>query len=271
MGVKGSSFTPARHTGGVANRADGSLPLWEKVLEDLRKRIATGEFADRFPGDLELVAHYQVSRHTIREAVRHLQADGLLERRRGRGSYVTESVIDQPLGTLYSLFRSIEEQGIVQDSVVRHLEERTDDEAALMLGRPGEPLFYLERLRLADGKPIALDCSWLPLPLAAPLLSIDFAHTALYEQLAAQCGIRVTSGWERIRPILPDRNQRDLLQITARQPAFAVERLGLYDGNPFEWRHSVVRGDRFTFVARWSSDQIDTAFEQTGPIPRPAL
>jgi GntR family transcriptional regulator len=253
----------------VANRADGSPPLWAKVLEDLRKRIAAGEFVQRFPGDLELVAHYQVSRHTIREAVRHLQDDGLLERRRGRGSYVTDPVIDQPLGAIYSLFRSIEEQGIVQDSVVRCLEERTDHEASLMLGRPGEPLLYLERLRLADGKPIALDCSWLPLPLAAPLLRIDFAHTALYEQLAERCGIRVTSGWERIRPVLPDRIQRDLLQVDARQPAFAVERLGLHDGDPFEWRHSVVRGDRFAFVARWNSAQIDTAFEPTGPDPAP--
>ena len=251
----------------MANRADGSLPLWAQVLEDLRKRIADGEFVDRFPGDLELVGHYGVSRHTAREAVRHLQAEGLLERRRGLGSFVTEPRIDQPVGTLYSLFRSIEEHGIVQESVVRHLEERHDEDAALMLGCLGRPLVYLERLRLGDGKPIALDCSWLPISLARPLLTTDFHHTALYEQLAQQCGIRLTSGWERIRPVIPDRTQRELLQITTRQPAFAIERVGFCGQTPVEWRHSVVRGDRFSFVARWTSDDIATRFE---PLDRPS-
>jgi GntR family transcriptional regulator len=205
-----------------------------------------------------------VSRHTAREAVRHLQAEGLLERRRGRGSFVTGSTIEQPVGTLYSLFRSIEARGLVQDSVVRSLEERHDDKAAAMLACPGEALVYLERLRLADGEPIALDWSWLPLTLARPLLGADFTHTALYEQLAERCGIQLTSGWERIRPILPDRKQRDLLALDARQPAFAVERLGLSGHMPVEWRHSIVRGDRFSFVARWSNEQLDTSFEPTG-------
>ena len=250
----------------MANRADGSLPLWAQVLEDLRTRIATGEFVDRFPGDLELVAHYGVSRHTAREAVRHLQAEGLLERRQGRGSFVTKPRIDQPLGTLYSLFRSIEERGIVQDSVVRHLEERHDEAAAEVLGCPGQPLVYLERLRLGDGTPIALDCSWLPISLARPLLGTDFHHTALYEQLAEHCGVHLTSGWERIRPVLPERAQRDLLRTTARQPAFAIERLGFSGDRPVEWRHSVVRGDRFSFVARWTNDDIATRFE---PLDRP--
>lgn len=250
----------------MANRAgDAPLPLWAQVLEDLRKRIAAGEFTRRFPGDVELVAHYGVSRHTAREAVRRLQSEGLIERRRGQGSFVIGPQIDQPVGTLYSLFRSIEEHGIVQQSVVRRLEIRHDAEAATMLGCPEQPLVYLERLRLGDGSPIALDCSWLPLSLAEPLLEADFHHAALYEQLAEQCGVRITGGWERIRPVLPDRAQRDLLQIGTRQAAFAIERMGLRDVVPVEWRHSVVRGDRFSFVARWHSDDTHTTIESPGP------
>jgi GntR family transcriptional regulator len=244
------------HTGGVANRADGSLTLWAQVLDDLRRRIAEGEFDDRFPGDLELVERYAVSRHTVREAVRRLQAEGLVERHRGQGSFVVQGRIDQSVDTLYSLFLSVEEHGIIQESVVRHLEQRHDEEAATTLRCPGQPLLYLERIRLGDGKPIALDCSWLPLSLARPLLSADFHHTALYEQLAERCGVRLTSGWERIRPVIPDRTQREILQITTHQPAFAIERMGLRDGAPVEWRHSIVRGDRLSFVARWTSDDI---------------
>ncbi len=166
------------------------LPLWAQVLSDLRVRLARGEFTGRFPGDEELRETYGVSRHTVREAVRRLQAEGIIERGRGRGTFVTGALIEQPLGALYSLFRSVEAQGYVQRSVVRYLEERRDEEAAKVLGRsPDEPLVYLERLRLADDQPIVLDCSWLPAALARPLLKVDFARTALYHELHAQCGL----------------------------------------------------------------------------------
>ena len=237
--------------------------MWAQVLADLRRRIVDQEFTQRFPGDAELVEHYGVSRHTIREALRRLQADGVLERWRGRGTFVTRAPIEQPIGALYSLYRSVEGAGVVQQSVVRHLEERHDDRAEAMLACPGQTLVYLERLRLADGEPIALDCSWLPAAVARPLLGVDFGHTALYQELAERCDVRLTGGWERIRPVLPERAQRTLLGIDARQPAFEIERLAFAGSLPVEWRHGVVRGDRFTFVARWDESKLDTGFEQS--------
>jgi len=241
-------------------------PLWAQVLRDLKERLASGEFVDRFPGDADIVDTYGVSRHTAREAVRHLQAEGLLVRRRGHGSFVTKKHIEQPIGALYSLFRSIEETGATQESIVRHLERRRDDKAEAMLGCPGEDLVFLERIRLADGEPIALDCSWLPWAVAAPLLEVDFHHTALYDELRKRCDHVPTSGWERIRPVLPDKTQRDLLGLEPSEPAFAIERLALCEGTPLEWRHGVVRGDRFSFVARWEERKMNTAFEQTTTI-----
>lgn len=241
------------------------MPLWAQVLADLRRRIATGEFGDRFPGDVELVAQYNVSRHTIREAVRHLQNEGVLERRRGHGSHLVSLPIEQPVGTLYSLFRSIEGNGITQESIVLSLEERQDERAASVLGCKGKPLLFLERVRLADGEPIAVDWAWLPLEITRPLLDVDFHHTALYEQLRSQCGIRLSGGWERVRPILPARQQRELLHIGPRQPAFAIERVGYVGEDPVEWRHTVVRGDRFAFVARWTDERLATTLEPSEP------
>ncbi|MHB8246524.1 MAG: GntR family transcriptional regulator [Acidimicrobiales bacterium] len=239
-----------------------SVPLWAQVLEDLRARLSAGEFADRFPSDLQLVNHYGVSRQTAREAAHRLQMEGVIERGRGRGTFLTGRTIEQPLGTLYSLFRSVEAQGFTQTSITRHLEERRDATAARMLGCSSRaPLVYLERIRLADDEPIAIDSSWLPADRSRPLLSVDFAHTALYHELAAKCGLSPNAGWERIRPVLPDREQRALLAIGALEPVFAIERLAFRDQTPIEWRHSVVRGDRYAFMARWSNQQLDASFE----------
>jgi GntR family transcriptional regulator len=241
---------------------DSALPLWAQVLGDLRRRIARGEFESHFPGDEELRAQYGVSRHTVREAVRQLQAEGVIERGRGRGTFVRQRVIEQPMGSFYSLFRSVEAQGFVQRSIVRRLEERRDEDAAAMLGcAPDEPLVYLERLRLADGEPVVLDCSWLPATLARPLLQADFTRTALYRELHVRCGIEANAGWERLSPVLPGPAQRELLCLPASTPALAIERLTLRDTTPVEWRHGLVRADRFAYVARWSPGNRDAGFE----------
>lgn len=236
-----------------------AVPLWAQVLDDLRRRMEQGEFAERFPTDQELVVGYGVSRHTAREAVRRLQGEGRLQRERGRGSFVVPSVVEQPLGAIYSLYRSLEAHGLRASSVVRELGTVRDPAAAFALS-VGEdtPLVYLSRLRLADGEPMALDESWLPVSIAAPLLNVDFRHTALYVELGERCGIRATAGWERITPTLPNPEQAVLLGLDQHQPLFAIERLATESGKPVEWRRSVVRGDRYAFIATWSGAEVDT-------------
>lgn len=241
---------------------DSPMPLWAQVLADLRLRIERGEFSPRFPTDAELTAEYGVSRHTVREAARRLQAEGLIDRGRGLGTFVRPKMIEQPLGTLYSLFRSVEEHGYTQRSVVRSLEERTDPEAAKMLGRSAdEPLVYLERLRLADEEPVFLDCSWMPAAIARPLLDVDFTHTALYLELSQRCGVRPDAGWERLAPAMPTAEQRALLGLRAHVPTLVIERLASENGLPVEWRHGLVRPDRFSYVTRWGGKSSGAGFE----------
>jgi GntR family transcriptional regulator len=231
------------------------VPLWAQLLQDLRRRVDAGEFAERFPTDRELMEHYRLSRHTVRDAVRRLQESGVVQRDRGRGTFVRTAPLEQALGTLYSLFKTIEAHGHAQRSRVLALEVRCDAEAATALGLDAaEELVYLERVRFADDVPIAVDCSWLPATIARPLLDADFGRTALYAELAARCGVSVATGWERIRPQLPTPEQRRLLAIPARQPVFGIERLAGDGERTVEWRHAVLRGDLFAYVARWSRD-----------------
>lgn len=241
---------------------DSPVPLWSQVLEDLRSRLDRGEFVDDFPTDVRLRDHYQVSRQTVREALRRLQHEGLIDRARGRGTFVRQRPVEQQMGTLYSLYRSAEEQGFDQRSEVRYLETRRDAEAAGMLGcDPAEPLVYLERLRLIDDRPVVLDCSWLPARLASPLLDADFTHTALYKEMDVRCGLRPDSGWEQVSPVVPTIEQRGLLGLKARTPAYCIERMACQGRMRVEWRHGVIRADRFRFVARWGEGRLDAAFE----------
>lgn len=230
------------------------MPLWAQLEGDLRARLEAGEFAESFPTDLELTEAYGVSRHTVREAVRHLNKTGMLKRERGRGTVVNRAEFEQSLGTLYSLFQSVESAGVEQTSEMLRCEVVTDTVAAshLELDESTE-LVLLERLRLAGGAPLAVDRAWMSHENAAPLLDVDWAHTALYAELATAGAPVPNQGWERLTPIIPTAADRVRLGLKKADAAFFLERLGCRDDVPIEWRTTIIRGDRYRFVTDWSA------------------
>lgn len=227
------------------------VPLWAQLEAELRRRLVSGEFGRRFLTDRELVDTYKVSRHTARDAVDRLCAEGLLERRRGRGTFVRQE-FEQPAGALYSLFRSVEAQGLEQKIELRALTECVDPAAAAHLELAADaPLVFIDRMRLAGGVPLAIDRVWLPADAARPLLNADLTHGLLYHELARRCGVQVVGGWERIWPTIPAAYDREALQMPADTAVFTIERMGRDGERPVEWRISKVRGDRYSFVTTW--------------------
>ncbi len=128
----------------------GGAPLWAQLEAELRRRLDLDHFVERFPTDRELVDIYEVSRHTARHAVNRLNADGLIKRSRGIGTVIDRASFEQSLGALYSLFSSVEGQGVHQHSDVLELAVVTDPIAASRLDLPADSeLVYLSRLRFA--------------------------------------------------------------------------------------------------------------------------
>ncbi len=236
---------------------DLAAPLWEQVRSDLVRRVREGEFTDAFPGEFALVDEYAVSRHTVREALRRLRAAGVVSGERGRTSRLTgPAEIDQQMGTLYSLFSAVGTAGQTQRSIVLRRDIRADGVVAERLSlEASAPLFYLERVRLASDRPLALDRVWMPAEVAAALLEVDFTETALYEQLRVRCGITLTGGSEHLRAVMPTRAELDMLEMPANVAAFAIERLGFEGDRPLEWRHTLVRGDRFAVSAEFTRQE----------------
>lgn len=258
MRPSGRDTVPGWETGdAVASTAldrKSPLPLWAQLEEDLRRRIDAGDFSSgQFPTDLELTEDYEVSRHTVREAIRHLNRTGLLRRERGRGTVINQSEFEQTLGTLYSLFDSIESSGAVQRSQVLELSTTVDPAAARQLDlEPDAKLTHLSRLRFADDEPLAVDRAWLPM-VESGFEDVDWSRTALYDQLVKAGLPAPQQGWERLTPIVPSAEDRELLRLGKRDAAFFLERLGIdSSGQPIEWRTTIVRGDRYRFVSDWS-------------------
>jgi GntR family transcriptional regulator len=215
------------------------LPLWAQIADDLRRRLVDGEFEGHFPTDEELTRDYEVSRQTVREAVRHLTQEGLVVRQRGRGSSVAQPILEQPLHSLYSLASTVRAGGIEERSEVLASECRPAiSEVAEQLDvDSGTDVVFIERLRFAGSEPIAWDRSWLRKDQAEALLSADLS----------------SGGWERIRPVVPEPTDRKLLRLAPKVAVFSIERLALAGEIPVEWRRSLIRGDRYTLIAQWPS------------------
>lgn len=233
----------------------GGQPLWSQLQHDLLRRVRAGEFDTVFPGELALSDQYGVSRHTVRQALAQLRADGVVTAERGRPPRVADgraarNPIEQPVGEAYSLFASVEEAGLTQTSAVRVLRRTADGTVATRLGlEESTPLLHLERLRLADGEPLALDRVWLPYAESAALLDADLTRTALYRELEQRCGLRIDGGREQIHALCATAAQAGVLDVPLGAALFGIERTGCVGPRTVEWRHTLVRGDRFTLSA----------------------
>lgn len=150
--------------------ASSRIPLYYQLENVLREKITSGAYAggDRLPTEIELIEEYKVSRITVRQALSALADEGLIERKQGRGTYITERKSKKRKFTgkihLTGSLDELIEMGM--DTPVKVLEMNRVDadlhEAELLQLKVGSPIFRLKRLRLVDGKPYSLILNYLP-------------------------------------------------------------------------------------------------------------
>jgi GntR family transcriptional regulator len=234
------------------------LPRYREIEHALRTRVAALRPGDRLPSDAALSAEFGVSRMTARNAFQKLIDEGLITRDPGRGSFVADPPAHRRAHRLLSLTTEMRRRGRLPGSRVIEcaLRDATDAEAAALRVRPGDPVFALARLRLADGTPIAVERAVLPERCAGPLLAADLSSASMHETLAA-AGTVPTRGHGTVGAEAATAVDADLLDVRAGEPLL-VERRVILDqrGRPMEWTESRYPGDRYA---------LDVAFAVEGP------
>jgi GntR family transcriptional regulator len=229
------------------------LPLYRRIEADLRERIRSGLLApgSQVETELELMDRYGVSRATVRQALGELVAEGLLEIRRGLGTFVTTPRFEHTIGGFYSFSREIERHGLRPGTRVLGLAlESADDPVAAALGiEPGTRVVALRRLRLAGEEPLVVETSYLPAARFPGLELVDFGAARLYDTLTNAYGCRPTRARETFEPILLTPDEAELLDQRRGEPALRVERTAFdQDDAPIEFCRSTVRGDRYRYA-----------------------
>lgn len=230
----------------------GGAPLYRRIQSDLRERLATGELA---PGmqvetEQELMARYGVSRATVRQALAGLVAEGLLEIRRGRGTFVHGAALEHRLGGFYTFSREIERHGMRPGTRVRSI--RLEPASAMVaegLGlAEGTPVVALARIRLADDQPIVSETSYLPAARFKGLEQVDFSEASLYDTLITSFGVRPARARETFVPVLLDEDGAEVLGGDPGDPVLNVERTTYdADGVIIEFCRSILRADRYRY------------------------
>src|SRR6266550_797565 len=237
---------------GVSPVAVSGVPLYRQIEAELRARIRNGALRPgaQVPTEPELMGEYGVSRATVRQALAGLIAEGLLEIRRGLGTYVTAPRFEHTIGGFYSFSREIERHGLQPGTKVLELRTQPASEAvAEALGIPaGTEVVALRRLRLAGPDPLVVETSHLPAARFPGLETVDFSRVRLYDTLVDTYGCRPTRARESFEPILLSADEAGLLDQRRGEPALRVERVAFdQDDLPIEFCRSTVRGDRYRY------------------------
>jgi len=234
------------------------VPLYRQIQADLRERIVSGELpaGSRLETEQELMVRYEVSRATVRQALGGLVNEGLLEIRRGLGTYVRAAAMEHRLGGFYSYSREIERHGMRPGTRVRSLrvEPATPRVAAALRLKPGAPVVALGRVRLADDEPLVTETSYLPAERFPGLERVDFSRRSLYETLTTDHGVRPVRARESFEPVLMDAEEADALDGDAGGPALRVEHTTFDpEGRVIEFCRSTVRADRYHYSVELGS------------------
>jgi GntR family transcriptional regulator len=238
-----------------------ATPLYHQVKTLLLKEIEAGQWTPdaRLPTEDELSARFRVSKVTIRQALRDLSNLGYIRREQGRGTFVQRPPLRQGPRELTSFTEEMHRHRLVATSQIRErgLVAATPDLARHLRIDPGDAVFRLRRLRLADGEPMGIQTAYLPDALVPGISDELYENASLYDVLRDRYGLSPVRARETHIAVTLGADDAAILRVQAGAPALSVQRLAcLADGRPLEFVQSLMRADRYRVVLDLVSPQV---------------
>lgn len=237
---------------------DSGTPLWVQLRTLLRAQIESSQLRpdDQLPSESELREAYRVSRAVVREALGDLVAQRLVYKIKGKGAFVAPRKLDEDfVGSIMSFSGEMSLKG--RSVTTRVLEQVVEDAsprivAALRLS-PGEAAFRVRRLRAVDGRQRLLVTSTIPSRLVPGLERSSLENASLYDTIRRRYGLDIARAERWIEPVLPTREEADLMEVPATTPLLHIESVSWgADGTPIEHYDGLylTEGSRLHVIGR---------------------
>ena len=228
-------------------------PKYLEIQNLLLQRIKNGDYQEGqlIPKEVDLAEQLNVSRPTVRHAIRNLVQAGYLERRKKRGTIVTQTKIKQQFTHVIESYNTeIQNNGLVaKTQVLNFSTEKANDEVAEALTiKPNTEVYKLVRLRSAYNKPVVFVITYLPIAQLPDLQKIDFTHHSLYSELA-KAGLEITHVSRKIEVHPATEEEAQLLETDIKAPIFYFHTIGFTkDHRALEYSIASYRGDLNYFM-----------------------
>lgn len=229
------------------DKSNGSMPVYRQVssiLEsEIREMYSIGE---ALPPEMELASRFKINRHTLRRAVDELENDGLINRVRGKGTFVVSSVVDYDIKSTTRFTENLESQGRrANSSVLRQIGIPASGEVAERLGvKENTPVIHIETLRKVDGLPFCIVSHFFDYIKFHSILK-KYKEGSLHDLIQQHYNIHLRRALTLVTAVIPQPDDAELLQITKTTPVLRAKSLNVNssNGDPVEYVVTRFRGD----------------------------
>ncbi|PIC63380.1 GntR family transcriptional regulator [Sporosarcina sp. P13] len=173
------------------------VPLHIQLRKSIEKKIKLGLFKEKIPSERELMETYDVSRSTVREAISQLVIDGILEKKHGKGTFISKHPIHYWSGNFISTTEMIERMQMTPGTkLIRHGIETIPDELKEAIEM--DNAYLIKRVRYANEVPLAIETQYYPVTIGLQLANLDINHGTLYDLMENELSIQLNEADERI-------------------------------------------------------------------------
>ncbi|MDF8366952.1 GntR family transcriptional regulator [Weissella paramesenteroides] len=226
-------------------------PVYIQIHDEIREAIDAGRWVpgDRIPAERELAEQFGVSRMTLRQAIMLLVDEGVLERRVGSGTFVSEQKVQEHLNGITSFTDLMSDAGkkATSKTISFHAGRATNSEQEQLQLAPDARVLRMERVRYGDDEPIAFEVAAIPESLIEGL-SRSALTDSLYRTLAEERGLKIGRAQQTVTAAAVKERVSEYLAIKRGDPVLVLRQI-TYDakGVPFEYVQTQYVGSRFEF------------------------
>ncbi len=230
------------------------IPLYKRIAEAIRLQVQSGHLAqgDQLPAEDVLAGKYGVARMTVRQALQELASSGIVIRKHGTGTFVTNPKIARRATQMVGFHEDLQAGGLNPSSKV--IQKGIQPASHALQRRLGlskaDSMVFIHRLRLADNEPAAVTASYFLADLCASLVDLDIEHNSLYALLERECHLQL--GWveQRVEARPATQEVARHLGVRPRSALMSVERLTyLKSGVLLGLSDSLYRSDRYVLTS----------------------
>ncbi|WP_313110120.1 GntR family transcriptional regulator [Atlantibacter sp.] len=231
-------------------------PMYRQIADAIGQQIERGELksGDALPTESALQEQYGVSRVTVRQALKMLTEQNVIESIQGSGTYVKEERVQYDIYQLTSFYEKLADRNVDTHSEVLTFE--VIDADAFLAGQlnlqENDKIWHVKRLRFIRQKPVTLEETWMPLALFADL-TWAVMENSKYHYIETVKKMPIDRSEQEILAVMPTPDVAKALGLDPARPTLEkVSRGFLKDGRVFEYSRNIFKSDdyKFTLVAR---------------------